>query len=742
MRRLLLACCLIFPAALFATDLAVRVVDPDQRPVAGARVAIYAPNTSVILSTSSEGTVAFTDLSDGSYRVQVLAAGFAEASQTVTLPADKDSLTIALSVQKPNQTVVVSATSTPATEAESGASVSVIDHETLELTNPTDLGDALRFAPGMALRTNGQRGGLTVLSVHGGESNYNRVMIDGVYVNEPGGQFDFGVVPVAEVQRIEVVRGSESAVYGSDAMSSVVQMWTTNGTTAKPEFRFGADGGNFGTAHGDASVAGAWQRFDYNLFGDQFNTNGQGPNNRYSNTLEGANIGAQITPRVQLRLRVRHANSFAGVSGEWWFNGAAELPPNTTEFARQNNLIADLSLTIAGPGAWSHSFSGYDYRHVRYNADYTPNPVRFNDYPYDELANYNRAGFNWQSDYAPRSWARTSIGYNFIDEHGFDNSDYLPTFYSTNALYLTSGLRRNHGVFAQQMLLWKRFSLLAGVRYEHNESFGGKTVPRVTGTYLVWGGDDLFSGTRLRASYSGGIVEPSFAESFGSGGDIRTEANPNLKPEQARTLEAGFLQGFNHDRFSLFGGYFNSIFRDQIEYESFADSSGVEVAQYFNLNKSLAHGAEAVLQGRLTKRIAITADYTYTATQILLAPDCTAATFCDTSTYGAGEPLLRRPKHLGNFTATYSRTRWGVNLEGLAVGRRPDRDFLFGEIPAVNYAAGYARFDASGYYAIDRHVTAYLNLENLLDQHYNEVVGYPALGFNFRAGLRFRFGGE
>jgi vitamin B12 transporter len=83
-----------------------------------------------------------------------------------------------------------------------------------------------------------------------------------------------------------------------------------------------------------------------------------------------------------------------------------------------------------------------------------------------------------------------------------------------------------------------------------------------------------------------------------------------------------------------------------------------------------------------------------------------------------------------------------VNLEGLAVGRRPDRDFLFGEIPAVNYAAGYARFDASGYYAIDRHVTAYLNLENLLDQHYNEVVGYPALRFNFRAGLRFRFGGE
>ena len=594
----------------------------------------------------------------------------------------------------------------------------------------------------MSLRANGQRGGLTVLSVRGGESNYNRVIVDGVYVNEPGGQFDFGVVPVEEIGRIEVVRGSESAVYGSDAMTSVVQMWTANGTTPKPEFKFGADGGNFNTAHGYGSIAGAFRMFDYNLFGDQFNTNGQGANNRYSNTLEGANIGAQLTPRVQLRLRVRHSNSFAGVSGEWWFNGASELPPNTAEFARQNNLIADLSLSIGGPGPWQHTFSGYDYRHIRYNADYSPNPVRFNDFPYDELANYNRAGFNWQSDYAPRAWTRTSIGYNFVDEHGFDDSDYLPTAFTTNALYLTSGLRRNHGVFLQQMLLWKRFSLLAGVRYENNESFGGKTIPRVTATYLAWRGNDVFSGTRLRASYSEGIVEPSFAESFGSGGDIRTEPNPNLKPEQAQTFEAGFVQGFDRDRWSLFATYFHSIFRDQIEYESFTDTSGNLVAQYFNLNKSLAHGAEAVVQGRITNRISFESGYTYTATQVLQAPDCTAATFCDTTTYGAGVPLLRRPKHLGNFTLTYSGSRWGANLSGLAVGRRPDRDFLFGEVPPVNYAAGYARFDASGFYNVDHHVTAYVNLQNLLNHYYNEVVGYPALGFNFRAGLRFRFGGE
>lgn len=742
-RRLFLSLLLISPALLFAGDLTIRIVDPDHRPIARAEVSAYCANSSVVLTTSAEGIASFTNISNDSCRIHVLAPGFAESTRSVQLPlADASPLTISLSLQHPSQTVVVSATSTPVSEAESGVSVSVIDEQTLAVTHPTDLADALRFAPGMFLRDAGQRGGLTTLTVHGGDSNYNRVMIDGVYVNEPGGQFDFGVVPVDQVQRVEVVRGSESAVYGSDAMSSVVQMWTANGTTTTPELQFGADGGNFNTAHGYASLAGAWRRFDYNLFGDQFNTDGQGPNNRYSNSLEGFNIGTQINPRVQLRLRLRHANSFSGVSGEWWFNGAAELPPNTTEFARQNNLIADLSLTVAGPGAWTHSFSGYDYRHVRFNADYSPNPIRYNDYAYDELANYNRAGFNWQSDYAPRSWARTSIGYNFIDEHGFDDSDYLPTPFTGNETYLTDGLRRNHGVFVQQMLLWKRVSLLAGVRYEHNESFGGKTVPRITATYLAWRGDDLLSGTRLRAAYSEGIVEPSFAESFGSGGDIYTQPNPNLKPEQARTLEAGFVQNFERDRLSLFAGYFNSLYRDQIEYESFLNSSGQEVAQYFNLNKSLAHGAEAVLQGRMAKHVSFTADYTYTATQILLAPDCTAATFCDTTLYGAGRPLLRVPRHLGNFTVTYAAHRWGANLSGVAVGRRPDSDFLYGEVPPVNYAAGFARFDASGYYTVNSHLTAYVNLQNLLNHYYNEIVGYPALGFNYRAGLRFTIGGN
>ena len=167
----------------------------------------------------------------------------------------------------------------------------------------------------------GQRGGISSLFVRGGESTYNKVIVDGVAVDTPGQTFDFGTLPLAEADRLEFVRGAQSTLYGSDAMTSVIQVWTRTGSTPIPELRLAADGGNFGTANGNASLSGAYRRFDYNAFANQFNTNGQGINNHYSDALQGANVGMAITDQVALRVRVRHSNSYTGVPGEWSFNG-------------------------------------------------------------------------------------------------------------------------------------------------------------------------------------------------------------------------------------------------------------------------------------------------------------------------------------------------------------------------------------------------------------------------------------
>jgi len=236
----------------------------------------------------------------------------------------------------------------------------------------------------------------------------------------------------------------------------------------------------------------------------------------------------------------------------------------------------------------------------------------------------------------------------------------------------------------------------------------------------------------LRFSYATGFMEPAFYQTFA--GAPYYVPNPGLLPERTRAFEAGFQQKLLAGRWALDATYFNNLFHDQIEY----GTNQAGVGQFFNVQQSLAHGAEVELQGRIRTRLSLNAAYTYTSTQYLQAPLCTPANFCD-PLYDKGNPLLRRPKHSATLLLSCLGTRWGANLGGSFVGRRADSDFDgFG----IDHAAGYARVDLGGWYAINSRITAYANVGNALNDHYNEVVGYPALTANFRAGVRFRIGGE
>ena len=345
------------------------------------------------------------------------------------------------------------------------------------------------------------------------------------------------------------------------------------------------------------------------------------------------------------------------------------------------------------------------------------------DFPFNSYSDFNRSGFMYHGEYDPRLWARSNFGYEFEDETGFIGDVTLPP--------LTHGLRRNHGLYGEQILTFSRFTLIAGGRFVHNESFGNRGVPRAALSFLALRGGERVSDTRLRFAFGEGIKEPRFDESFGTG-SFFIIANPNLRPERSRTLEAAVVQNFFGDRYSVSAGYYNNLFRDQVEFTS---DPTTFVGQYVNLNRSLAHGAEFELHARPVARLSLEASYVYTSGQILESPvafDPLLAT---------GAPLLRRPKHAASATVNYTARRWGGNLSAAGIGRRTDSDF-FGLTPHVDHAAGYVRADASGWYELQRHVTAYLAIENLLNKRYEEAAGYPALKANFRAGLRFRFGGE
>ncbi len=284
-------------AAASAADFTIKVVDPQSAAVAGAQVELFPADSSTpaaIATTSAEGVAVFRGTAAASYRVRILAAGFAVESTDISA-SKSEAITVSLRLAPATETVTVSATRTLVPGSAAGADVEVLSAGQLEVMRPVAADDALHFLPGAVVSTAGQRGGLSSLFVRGGESTYNKVIVDGVPANDPGGIFDFGVLPLAGAERLEFVRGSQSTLYGSDAMTSVVQVFTRTGSTPVPELRFGADGGNLGTANGYASLAGANGRFDYNLFGDQFNTMGQGPNDDYSNSLQGGNVGVKLT---------------------------------------------------------------------------------------------------------------------------------------------------------------------------------------------------------------------------------------------------------------------------------------------------------------------------------------------------------------------------------------------------------------------------------------------------------------
>jgi outer membrane cobalamin receptor len=712
---------LLLPLAAFAADVKVKVIDPSSAAVAGAKVSLVRTGYWKILATqitSAEGMAVIHLPDSGVFQIQVLAPGF--AAETINVSTERE-LTVQLHLAPASETVTVSAMRIPVPAESSGADVDTLNSAQLVTMQPTEAADAIRFLPGVVINAAGQRGALTSLFVRGGESRYNKVIVDGVTINEPGGTFDFGTLSLNEGGRVEFVRGAQSTLYGSDAMTSVVQVWTRTGNTPAPELRFGADGGNFSTGSGYASLAGAHGRYDYNLFGDQFNTAGAGINNSYSDSLQGGNAGAAINDSTTLRVRFRHSNSHVGIPGEWNFNGDTLQPPDPSDWSQLNNILGSAELAVRAPSGWEHHLTAFDYLYRYYELNANGDSARIFDFPSNEVDRINRAGMEYQGDYSERTWSHTTFGYRMENENGFvGNLEFPPQ---------THGQRLNEDGYAQQQLIVGRFNLIAGGRLIHNSAFGNTAVPRIALGWQALRGGEVFSGTRLRFSYATGFKEPRLEETFA--GPPFTRPNTALKPERSRSFEAGLRQNFMQGRYVFTATYFHNFFYDQVNYVTVDPVNFI--GEYVNVNKALAHGFEAGVQAQLRSRLLLNTAYTYTSTQVVVNPAPVNTLFAP------GSPLLRRPRHSATALLSYLGSRWGANLAGSFVGRRTDSDFLGFNI---EHAAGYVRADVGGWYAIQPRVTAYVNIENALDRRYNEVVGYPALPINFRAGLRFRLGGE
>ena len=666
-----------------------------------------APEPIASTSSAADGTYFFV-LSPGRYRIRFERAAFIPREIFVSLD-DARILDVKLEIAQVSENVVVTANAQPLQLSQTPAPVDVVTQEEIRRRLPASIADALQTLPGATLARTGREGGLTTFFLDGGNSNFTKFFIDGTPLNEPGGFLNLSNQTVDNIDKIEVVHGAESALYGTDAVSGVVQLFSHRGATRIPEVNLFAEGGGFSSGRCGAQIAGLLGAFDYSLAGSYFQTDGQGSNNAFLNRSFSGNFGYGFTDSNRLRLTVRSNSSFAGIPGPILLR-----PPSLSQFERLKLFLVHLNWDFRTGSHWTHRISAHENRTLDTNG----NPPFFTS-----IDQFNRAGLQEQSTYTFRTGA-VAAGYEYEIENGYPSL--ITGFHA----------RRNNqaGFLDARWLPIPRLTLSAGARGEANTTFGTRVVPRAGIIYALRYGKDFWGDTRARFSYGQGFKEPALEQSFGS--DPCFPGNSTLRPERSQTYDAGIDQFLAADRLRLSATYFNNRFRDIVSFTF--DPAATPACPFgtgtsFNTDLARARGVNLSGEFRLRRWLTVNGSYSHDDSRVLKSPNAFDPVQLP------GNHLLRRPVNSGSVILNTVYRQWNLNLTGYFTGIRTDSDFLG---LGITHNPGYARFDLATSYLIARGVSFFGRVTNLFDKQYQDAVGFPALGRDFRLGLNYRFAGR
>jgi vitamin B12 transporter len=652
-------------------------------------------------------------------------------------PNQQRALNVRFQLERLSASVVVTAQAEPTIAQETTAPTTVIARDEIEERQSITLPDLLLFTPGVAIGRTGAEGGSASVFLNGGNSSYTKVLVDGTAVNEPGNAVDFSNFTLDNIDKVEVVRGAESALYGTDAVAGVIQVFTHRGTTRTPEFSLFGEGGSFSTGRGGGQISGLLGAFDYSAAASYFQTEGQGINNRFLNRTVSGNFGYSFSDANQLRLTLRNNTSDAGIPGQTLL-----LPPNLDQYSALHFFSSSARWNFTSGPHWRHEIRGAESYNHEFNsnalADFfdandpfcTPRsphavPAIACDFPFVGTNEYNRSSLHAQSSYLLPRFGATA-GYQYEVENGYVSS-----------LNLSHARRNNQGGFLDfRYLPHPRVSLNFGLRSEANANFGTRVVPRAGTSLALRLGKGFFGDSRLRAFYGQGIKEPRFDQTFGSNACF--PGNPSLRPERSKTWSVGLEQKLASDRVILSADYFSNRFYDIVSFESTAPPPGSHCGffgTFFNTDLARARGVNLTAVARALRWLSVAANYTHDDSRVLVSPSASDPALI------AGNRLIRRPPNSGSLTINAAFRRLNVNLAGYFTGVRTDSDFLFVGLNLTRNP-GYSRFDLATSYNLGRGVSMYARTTNLLDKSYQDALGYPALGRDVRVGMNYRFSGH
>ncbi len=720
---------LLFSFSVFAQTqsnavLSGHITDRSGATIAGAQIVAQAlphAQNEIRATSNSDGSFSLA-LPPGAYRVTVTSLQMADVEQQFTLRENEHrEWNVRMELAPLSSKVIVSAQAEPAPANTVASPVTVITREQIDQLQAISLSTLLSSASGAAIARLGPLGGVTSFFLDGGNSDFTKFLVDGTPINQPGGDIDLSNFDLTNVDKIEIVHGASSALFGSDAVDGVVQIFTHQSDTETPAVTFLGEGGTFETQREQADMSGVLGKFDYAPSISYFNSNGQGPNDRYRDTTLSGNFGWKFSNTDQLRLSVRNSDSDAGQPGQTLLE-----PPLLGQSGDLHDFSANLSWDFSAGTHWENHLAGTE----SYFYDFIIDIPAFT-----ETNELNRAGFEGQSTYLNGPLA-VSLGYNYEVENG---------------QVAGPDERRNNqaGYIETHYQFSRRLTAIAGVRAEDNASFGTRVVPRTGLAYAAhYGNDGFWDETRLRASWGLGIKEPDFIDSFEN--DPCFPGNPNLAPERSDTFNAGIDQDFAHERVKFSETFFRNEYSDIVSFASCIPgapcgfpipstcTSADEEAEggfgtFFNTDAARAYGAETTIEAHPRSWLSVLGHYTYDNTLVLKSPNA------DDPTLTPGNRLFLRPMNSANLilNADYRRINW--NVAGYFQGRETDSDFL-----GLGFTSnpGWFRLDMGTQFAVRYGFSVMAHVENLLDRRYQDAVGYPALGLNYLAGVKYSWGGK
>jgi vitamin B12 transporter len=616
-------------------------------------------------------------------------------------------------VPRPKHDIVVTATRLETPERKVGSSLTVITADELVRTGEPFVLDALEAALGLATSRNGGPGAAASVSIRGAGSEHTLVLLDGLELNDPinpARSFDLAHLSLSEVERIEVLRGPQGLLYGSDALGGVVNIITRTGR-GRPRFALASAADTLGTLSVDVSLAGSGDRADYSFALFHERTPGiSAASAAYPANVEkdgfrhlglSARFGYALRPATRLTLAARAVTARTELDN---FGGPGGDDPNSRQDYATLHVHSQLR-DLSPRGRWERlltlSWLGSRRDHLNPADEAHPDDREEGAYRGDLFK------LDWQNNIFLAPAHTLTAGLELEEERG--RSDYIAEgAWGASVSSFPSARAGSAGLYLLDH--WEtrdRFFVTAGVRAETHRRTGPALTFRVAPAFLV-----AATGTRLKASIGTGFKSPSLYQLFAPPTSWGPVGNPGLRPERATGLDAGVEQRLASSRIVLGLTWFRNRLRDLVDFDT--------QAGYVNIGRARLAGLEASAEARPADGLRLTASYTR-----LSARDLDAHT-----------ELLRRPRD--KFAAEASArlfARFDLAARVLWIGRRLDRDFSAYPYQTVALPA-YVLLDIALTASLNRGLELFVRADNLLGERYETVWGYGAPGRTLRTGLR------